>query len=63
MNRKLSATKKKMEIMSSIPEPQQLIRKKKYVNHVLPILKERFSGKYIELDFMENLALCPKHEV
>ena len=33
------------------------------VNHVLPIHKERFSGKYIELDFSENLALRPKHEV
>ena len=33
------------------------------VNHVLPIFKERFSGKYIELDFSENPALRPKHEV
>ena len=33
------------------------------VNYVLPILKKKFSGKYIELDFSENLALRPKHEV
>ena len=33
------------------------------VNHVFSILKERFSGKYIELDFSENFALRPKHEV
>ena len=33
------------------------------VNHVFPILKERFSEKYIELDFSENLALRPKNEV
>ena len=33
------------------------------VNHVLPILKERFRGKYIALDFSENLALLPEHEV
>ena len=26
------------------------------------MLKERFLGKYIELDFSENLALRPKHE-
>ena len=32
------------------------------VNIVLPMLKEGFSGKYIELDFSENLALPPKHE-
>ena len=33
------------------------------VNPVIPILKERFNGRYIELDFSENLALRPKHEV
>ena len=32
------------------------------VHIVLPMLKEGFSGKYIELDFSENLALRPKHE-
>ena len=30
---------------------------------VLPMIRESFSGKYIELDFSENLALKPKHEV
>ena len=30
---------------------------------VLPIIRESFLGKYIELDFSENLALKPKHEV
>ena len=33
------------------------------MNHVLPILKERFRGTYIELDFSENLPLRPKYEV
>ena len=32
------------------------------VNIVFPMLKEGFSGKYIALDFSENLALRPKHE-
>ena len=32
MNGNLSATKAKTEMMSSIPEPQELIRKKKYLN-------------------------------
>ena len=27
------------------------------------MLKDEFKGKYIELDFSENLALRPKHEV
>ena len=30
---------------------------------VLPMIRESFPGKYIELDFSENLALKPKHEV
>ena len=30
---------------------------------VLPMLKNGFNGKYIELDFSENLALRPKNEV
>ena len=30
---------------------------------VLPKIWESFSGKYTELDFSENLALKPKHEV
>lgn len=32
MKGKPGPTKEKMEIMSSIPEPQELIRKKKYLN-------------------------------
>ena len=32
------------------------------VSRVLPMLKDGFNGKYIELDFSENLALRPKHE-
>ena len=32
------------------------------VNIVLPMLKEGFSGKCIELDFLENLDLRPKHK-
>ena len=30
---------------------------------ILPMIRESFSGKYIELDFSENLVLKPKHEV
>ena len=30
---------------------------------VLPMIRESFSGKYIELYFSENLALNPKHKV
>ena len=30
---------------------------------VLPMIRESFSGKYIELDFSENLALKPKNEI
>ena len=30
---------------------------------VLPMIRESFSGKCIELDFSKNLALKPKHEV
>ena len=33
MNGKLGPTKEKTEIRSSIPEPQELIRKKKYLNY------------------------------
>ena len=33
------------------------------ITAVLPMIRESFSGKYIELDFSENLALNPKHEV
>ena len=33
------------------------------VSRVLPIFKDGFSGKYIELYFSGNLALRPKHEV
>ena len=32
------------------------------VNIVLSMLKEGFSGKYIELDFSEKLPLWPKHK-
>ena len=30
---------------------------------VLPMIRGSFSGKFVELDFSENLALKPKHEV
>ena len=30
---------------------------------VLPMIRESFPGKYIELDFSENLALKPRHEI
>ena len=30
---------------------------------VLPMIRESFSGKYIDLDFSENIVLKPKHEV
>ena len=33
------------------------------IAEVFPMIRERFTGKYIELDFSENLALKPKFEV
>ena len=33
------------------------------VNTVLPVITDAFNGKYIELDFSENLAMKPKYEV
>ena len=30
---------------------------------VFPVIKEAFEGKFIELDFSENLAMKPKHDV
>ena len=45
---------------------QRYLKHRSYVDNlsrVLPMIKDGFSGKYIELDFSENLALRPKHEV
>ena len=45
---------------------QIYLKHRSYVDNVsraLPMIKDGFSGKYIELDFSENLALRPKHEV
>ena len=33
------------------------------VNTVLPVIRDAFNGKYIELDFSENLAMKQKYEV
>ena len=30
---------------------------------VIPVMKNSFTGHFIELDFSENLAITPKHEV
>ena len=45
---------------------QRYLKHRSYVDNVsrvLPMIKDGFSGKYKELDFSENLALRPKHEV
>ena len=33
------------------------------IAEVFPMIRERFTGEYIELDFSENLTLKPKFEV
>ena len=33
------------------------------ISSVFPIIKETFAGRYIELDFSENIAITPKSEV
>ena len=33
------------------------------INSVLPKIKERFTGTYIEMDFSENLALKTRYEI
>ena len=33
------------------------------INMVLPLIRDAFNGKYIELNFSENLAMKPKCEV
>ena len=45
---------------------QRYLKHRSYVDNVsrvLSMIKDGFSGKYIELDFSENQALRPKHEV
>ena len=32
------------------------------ISKLLPLIKETFNGRYIELDFSENLAMKPKIE-
>ena len=54
------------KVNSLLKNAPRYLKHRSYVenmNQVLPILKERFSRKYIELDFSENLGLRPKHEV
>ena len=51
------------ELVNSLLKSAPLYLKHRSCEPCEPILKERFSGKYIELDFSENLTLRPKHEL
>ena len=45
---------------------ESYLRHQSHVNNkavVLPMIRESFSGKYIELDLSKNYALNPKHKV
>ena len=33
------------------------------ISKVLPLIRESFEGRYIELDFSENISMKPKYEV
>ena len=46
-------------------QPSVCLRHRSHVDNiskVLPLIKETFNGRYIELDFSENLAMRPKME-
>lgn len=49
-----------------IDSGDEYLKHRTYVDNcasVFPLMKESYSGKYIELDFSQNLALRPKDEV
>ena len=49
-----------------IEESDKYLKHRTYVdncNRVFPLMRDAYQGKYIELDFSQNLALRPKHEV
>ena len=61
---------KKMEVKevakTLIEQGGSYLRRRSHVANIkntLPLIRESFNGKYIEMDFSENIAMKPKFEV
>ena len=68
--KRLARIDKKMEVKevakTLIEQGGSYLRHRSHVANIkntLPLIRESFNGKYIEMDFSENLAMKPKFEV
>ena len=53
-------------VVTLIENSERYLKHRSYadnVSSVLPMLRAGYTGKFVELDFSENLALKPEHEV
>ena len=68
--KRLARIDKKMEVKevakTLIEQGGSYLRHRSHVANIkntLPLIRESFKGKYIEMDFSENIAMKPKFEV